>query len=294
MVLGGGMGQVAVIGLGGMGRAIARTLVRTGHEVTVWNRSPGPVDELAAAGARPAADLADALASPVVLSVLADDAAFDDVFLTSGAVSHLPAGGVHANLSTVSPALARRAAQQHADHAVGYVAAPVFGRVAVAEAGNLNVVAAGSDADLDRMQQYFDVIGARTWRMGSDPAQANTTKILGNYLIACAIQALGEAVSLGEEADVDPGVFVQLMAATLFPGPVYSGYGTMIAERRYQPAGFSVVLGRKDVRLALDAAAEAGIPLPTGELLGNIFDQAIREGRADDDWAAIAELQPRG
>ncbi|SDL42878.1 NAD(P)-dependent oxidoreductase [Streptomyces indicus] len=143
------------------------------------------------------------------------------------------------------------------------------------------------------MQPYFDVIGSRTWRLGDRPEQANIVKILGNYLIACAIQSLGEAVSVAERAGVDSGHLVELLTSTLFPGAVYTAYGSMIAERRYQPADFTTALGRKDLHLALDAAVAQGASLPIGELLRTVFDQAIADGRGADDWAAIAEQQLR-
>jgi|SRR6478609_2603292 len=287
------MGEVAVIGLGGMGRAIARNLVRAGHGTVVWNRSAGPAEELERDGARRAASVAEALRCPVVFSVLSDDAAFAETFLDSGVLAQAGPGTVHVNAATVSVALCRRAAAAHAAHGVGYVAAPVFGRVAVAEAGALNVLAAGEPALIDRAQPFFDVIGSRTWRLGERPEQASTAKVLGNYLIACTIQSLGEAVSVAEAAGADPEQFVELLTSTLFPGPVHSGYGSMIARRAYRPAGFSTVLGRKDLHLALAAAADLAVPLPFGDLLAGVFDRALADGRAADDWAAIAEQQPR-
>ncbi|RVU15512.1 NAD(P)-dependent oxidoreductase [Streptomyces antnestii] len=287
------MSSIAVIGLGAMGKPIARNLVKAGHDVVVWNRSDGPTDELVAAGARPAASVAEAMRSPVVFSVLSDDRAVAETFIDSGVLAQTPGGTVHVNLATVSADLARRAGAAHAEHGVGYVAAPVFGRVPVAEAGALNVLAAGENALLDQVQPFFDVIGSRTWRLGDRPEQANIVKILGNYLIACAIQSLGEAVSVAEAAGVDSGQLVELLTSTLFPGAVYTGYGSMIAERRYRPAGFTTVLGRKDLHLALDAATDQDIPLPIGQLLRAVFDEAIAEGRGADDWAVIAEQQPR-
>lgn len=287
------MSDIAVIGLGAMGRPIARNLVAAGHDVLVWNRSAAAMDELAAAGAQRAASVPEALQAPVVFSVLSNDQAVTETFLDSGVLAHAPSGTVHVNLATVSPGLAHRAAAAHAEHEVGYLSAPVFGRVPVAEAGALNILAAGEPDLIDRVQPYFDVIGTRTWRMGERPEQANLVKILGNYLIACAIQSLGEAVSLAEAAAIDAGALIELLSATLFPGPVYAGYGSAIAERRYQPAGFTTVLGRKDLHLALDAAADHRVPLPIGELLREVFAQSIADGRGDDDWAAIAERQPR-
>ncbi|MDX5564552.1 NAD(P)-dependent oxidoreductase [Streptomyces sp. ID05-04B] len=287
------MGEVAVIGLGGMGRAIARNLVRAGHETVVWNRSAGPAEELAETGALRATSVAEALQCPVAFSVLSDDTAFAEAFLDSGVLGQAPPGAVHVNVATVSVGLARRAAEAHAAHGIGYVAAPVFGRVSVAKAGALNILAAGRPGLIDRVQPFFDVIGSRTWRLGERPEQANTAKVLGNHLIACVIQSLGEAVSVADAAGADPGQFVELLASTLFPGPVYSGYGSMIAQRRYRPAGFTAALGRKDLHLALDAAAGQAVSLPFGELLRGVFDQAIADGRAADDWAVIAEQQPR-
>ncbi|MFF8381543.1 NAD(P)-dependent oxidoreductase [Streptomyces sp. NPDC015661] len=287
------MSAIAVIGLGAMGRPIARNLLKAGHDVVVWNRSDGPADELAAAGARRAASLAEAVHSSVVFSALADDQAVAETFIDSGVLAQTLDGTVHVNLATVSAGLARRADAAHAEHGVGYVAAPVFGRVPVAEAGALNILAAGEQGLIDRVQPLFDVIGSRTWRIGDRPEQANIVKILGNYLIASAIQSLGEAVSLAEGTGVDSEQFVELLTSTLFPGSVYASYGSLIAERRYQPAGFTTFLGRKDLHLALDAANDHDIRLPIGELLRAVFDQAIADGGGADDWAVIAEQQPR-
>lgn len=285
------MSSVAVVGLGSMGRPMARNLLAAGHGVTVWNRSPGPVEELVAEGAHRAERIEDAFASGVVFSVLADDRAVAEAFLDSGVLAQAPSGSLHVNLATVSTQFARRAAAVHADHGVGYLAAPVFGRATVAEQGALNVVVAGDAGQIDRVQELFDVIGSRTWRLGDVPEQANAVKILGNYLLACAIESLSEAVGLAEKAGVDPAQLVELMTTTLFPGPVYSTYGSLIAERRYQPAGFATVLGRKDVHLALDSADAVGATLPFGAVLREVFEQAIAQGHADDDWASIAELR---
>ncbi len=287
------MNAVAVIGLGTMGRPIARNLMKAGYDVTVWNRSSGRVDELVAEGARPAHSVAEALEVGTVLSMVSNDQAVSELFLDSGVLEAAPTGTVHVNLATVSTGLAERAGQIHAAHHVGYVAAPVFGRESVAEAGALNILAAGDPALIDRVQPVFDVIGSRTWRLGNRPEQANIVKIAGNYLMACAIQSLGEAVSLAEARDVDAGQLTELLSSTMFPGQVYGTYGKLIAQRRYQPAGFTTELGRKDLHLALDSAAHANIPLPIGEVLRSVFDQAIQAGHGHDDWASITEQEPR-
>ena len=284
------MSTIAVVGLGAMGKAMADNLVQAGHDVSVWNRSPGPVGELEAIGARPLASAAQAFESGVVFSVLADDHAVTQTFLTPDVLS-AGRGALHVNLATVSTKLADRATALHDEHGVGYIAAPVFGRVAVAQAGELQVLAAGPAGQIDRAQPFLDVIGARTWRLGDAPRQANVVKIVGNFLIASAIQALSEAVSMAERSGVDSALLVELLTSTLFQGPAYSSYGKLIATSAYEPAGFTTTLGRKDVGLALEVAADTGLRLPFGEVLRTVFDEALAGGHADLDWSSVADLQ---
>lgn len=284
------MSTIAVVGLGAMGKAMADNLVQAGHDVSVWNRSPGPVGELEAIGARPLASAAQAFESGVVFSVLADDHAVTQTFLTPDVLS-AGRGALHVNLATVSTKLADRATALHDKHGVGYIAAPVFGRVAVAQAGELQVLAAGPAGQIDRAQPFLDVIGARTWRLGDAPRQANVVKIVGNFLIASAIQALSEAISMAERSGVDSALLVELLTSTLFQGPAYSSYGKLIATSAYEPAGFTTTLGRKDVGLALEVAADTGLRLPFGEVLRTVFDEALAGGHADLDWSSVADLQ---
>ncbi|QMU80334.1 NAD(P)-dependent oxidoreductase [Streptacidiphilus sp. PB12-B1b] len=284
--------NVGFVGLGAMGSAMAGTLLRAGHSVQVWNRSPGPVRALEAQGARPAADLDAVFGNDVVLSMLADDATVESLLLRPELLAGA-AAAVHVNMATVSLDLARRAAELHARHGVGYLSAPVLGRSEVAEAGKLNILAAGEPALIDRVQPLFDAMGQRTWRLGDEPHRANTVKIAGNYLIACAIESLAEACALAEASGADPAELVEVMASTLFPGPVYSGYGAMVAERRYEPAGFRLALGLKDVNLALTTGAERNVPLPFGGVLRDAFLDALAHGDADRDWSAVAEAARR-
>jgi len=284
--------DVGFVGLGGMGREMAANLVRAGHSVRVWNRSPGPVNALVAQGARPAADMADVFAADVVISMLADDAAVESVILDPELLARA-AASVHVNMATVSVALARRAADLHAEHGVGYVAAPVLGRTEVAAAGNLNIMTAGDAALLDRLQPLFDAMGRRTRRVGAEPHQANTSKIAANYLIACAIESLAEACALAEAGGVAPTDLIDVITGSILPGPVYSGYGSMVAERRYEPVGFRLVLGRKDVELALTAGIETNVPMAFGGALRDVFIDALAHGDGERDWAAVAESTRR-
>jgi 3-hydroxyisobutyrate dehydrogenase and related beta-hydroxyacid dehydrogenases len=283
------MTELGFIGLGTMGSAIARRLMDAGHTVRVWNRSPAAMEPLVAAGAVAAESPIDALSTDVTFSMLADDAAVDAVFnaATLGAAT----GGLHVNMASVSPAMARRLSARHAAEGIGYVAAPVLGRKDLAAVGKLNILVGGITTEIDQVAPYLDAIGVRTWRMGNEPAQANLVKIAVNFNLIHAIEALGESIAIVENHGIDPHNFVDLLTQTLFAGVAYTGYGGIIANRRYQPPGFTLQLGLKDLGLAESAALEAGVTLPSAETLRSVFEQAISNQGADElDWAAIAEI----
>ena len=283
------MTHLGFLGLGTMGREMALRLVAAGHDVTVWNRSAEPVADLVAAGARAAADPAEALAAPVSFSMLANDEAADAV-LSAENLAGEP-GRLHVAMASLSPTAASRLSARAADAGVGYLAAPVLGRFTVAAAGELNIIAAGSDADLARVAPYFDILGKKVWAVGAEPRIANVVKAAVNYDIIHAFQAIAESVALVEANGVDAGQFTELLSSTLFPGPVYTGYGAMIAERRYTPPGFTMTLGSKDLGLAEAIAAEAGIVIPSAPVLRAAFDAALAaDDLKDVDWSGVAEI----
>ncbi|EIV93756.1 NAD(P)-dependent oxidoreductase [Frankia sp. QA3] len=284
--------RIGFIGLGGMGTAMARNLIAAGHTVLVWNRSPGPVTELAAAGAVPAG-IDEAFATGTVLSMLADDRAVTERLLDPAVLAAAPAGALHVNLATVSTALAERAAREYAERGLRYLAAPVFGRIEAAAAGNLTIVTAGEPAAVTEVQPLFDVLGRRTWTVGEVPAHANLVKIFGNYLIACSIEAMAEATTVIEAGGLDPALFIEVLTDNLFPGPVFAGYGGMIGKRSYEPVNFRLPLGFKDVGLALTAGQERNVPLPFGGVLRDAFIDALAHGQGEQDWAAVAETARR-
>lgn len=284
--------DVGFIGLGAMGRGMAANLIKAGHRVRVWNRSPGPADELARAGAEVVAEPAAAFGG-AVFSMLADDQAVRQTVLEQALLPRAPAGTVHVNLATVSVALAEELSAEHGRHGVEYVAAPVFGRPDAAAAGHLAIVAAGPAAALDRVQPLLDVLGRRTWRVGDRAAQANAVKIAGNFLIASAIESMAEAAVLVERHGVAPAALLDVMTSTLFSAPVYQNYGAQIVARRYDPAGFRLVLGLKDVRLALEAAEAGRAPMPFAGVLRDHFLEALAHGDGERDWAAVADVARR-
>ncbi|MCL2535383.1 MAG: NAD(P)-dependent oxidoreductase, partial [Nocardiaceae bacterium] len=219
--------------------------------------------------------------------------AFADSVLSTSSLQAAKPGSVHVNLSTVSPGMSAEAEARLSERGIFYVAAPVFGRAEAAEAGQLTVLAAGNARAIDEVTPLLDAIGRRTWRVGDDPKQANVVKILGNYLIANAIQAMAEATTLAEKVGGSPELLMEIMNDGLFDGSVYRGYGTMIARRHYEPAGFRLPLGLKDVRLALSQAHDVNMGLPFGSVLENLFLDALAHGQEDQDWSAITEATRR-
>lgn len=285
--------NIGFIGLGNMGKAIAANLIKGGHQVTVWNRSPGPAQELAAAGAKPAADLKDALGAEVVFSILADDKALRGLLIDSGALAAAPKTLLHVNLATISVALAEELTELHGKLGQGYVAAPVFGRPDAAAAAKLNIVAAGPTALVDRVQPLFDLIGQKTWRMGEEPRRANAVKLAGNFMIGAAIEAMAEASALAAGYGVPAADLLDLLTNTLFASPVYKGYGGLIAADRYEPAAFKLHLGLKDLRLAIAAGEQANVPLPMASLVRDHLLSAVAVGDGEQDFAALAKVAQR-
>lgn len=285
---------IAFIGLGAMGRHMAANLLRSGQPVHVWNRNPEPVQALAALGAKPAATPAECGIADVVFTMLADDAATRAVLVDGGVLDAMAPGSIHVNMATVSVAFAREMAALHVARGVGYVAAPVLGRVDVAQAGKLNILAGGSDELIARVQPLLDLLGQKTWRFGTEPEQANAVKLACNLTLACAIEATGEGAALARAHGIPAAGFVELVTNTLFAGsPVYKGYGGMIAEARYSPAGFKLSLGQKDVRLAVEAGKAKGLPLAFGDALQSVLQEAVDRGDADLDLAALGRNAAR-
>ena len=284
--------EVGFIGLGAMGRAMAANLLKAGHHVRVWNRSRAPADELARLGAEPVSVAAMAFGG-IVISMLAADDAVREIFLAPGLLESAPTGTLHVNMATISVGFAEWLAAEHRRHGVQYVAAPVFGRPEAVAAGQLNIVAAGDPAAIDRVQPLLDAIGQRTWRIGSEPHQANAVKVAGNFMIAAAIESMAESAVMVERYGVDSAELLKVLTGTLFAAPVYKNYGALIVDRRYEPAAFRLALGLKDMRLVLEAAEGARTPMPFASVLHDHLLEAVAQGDGERDWAALAEVVRR-
>ena len=285
--------QIGFIGLGIMGRAIAENLLKAGHQVTVWNRSPGPVAALAAKGAVAAKSAEDTLGGEVLFSMLASDAVMRAVGLDGALLAKAAKGLVHANLATISTGFAQELAKGHAAHGLGYVSAPVFGRPDAAAAAQLEVVAAGGKASLDKVMPLFAQIGRRVEIVGDRPEQANLFKISGNFLIASALESMSEVFTMLAKGGVDPAKFHEILTDGLFSGRIYKNYGRLVIEKKFTPPGFALALGLKDVRLAEDAAKTLGMNLPIGTVVRGHLEQAIDAGFGEEDWTAVSKVIAR-
>jgi 3-hydroxyisobutyrate dehydrogenase-like beta-hydroxyacid dehydrogenase len=286
--------KIGFIGLGHMGSGMARNLLRAGHEVIVFNRSREKAEPLVADGAR-VADTPSGVCSgsEEIISMLADDHAVEQVVLGENAIaSALPEGATHISCSTISIALAKRLAAEHGRRGQRYLSAPVFGRPEAAESKNLLVVAAGPLELVEHCRPLFDAIGRQTFVVGADPSQANAVKLCGNFMIAAMLEAYGEAFATLRKADVLPHTFLEVMSM-LFGSPVYSNYGRLIADEKFEPAGFALRLGLKDVHLVLEAAEEFAAPMPLASLIRDNFLSAMAHGQGDQDWSSVTRVAAR-
>jgi len=285
--------KLGFVGLGSMGVAMAELLLAQGHQLFVYNRTHQKAQPLHEAGARLCATPGEAAREvEVVISMLADDTAVEAVtFGESGILAELRPSAVHVSCSTISVALSDRLATAHAQAARGYVAAPVFGRPEAAVAKKLWLLAAGKSADVERALPVLEALGRGVSRLGETPSIANLVKLTGNVFIASMIESLGEAFALTRKAGVPPELFLDLFKNVFGQGsPILENYAGQVAKGNYGHAGFKAKLGLKDLRLALSAADQLEVPLPTASLIRDQLLSAVATGQGELDWSVIAQM----
>lgn len=283
--------RIGFIGLGRMGSAMASRLLETGHEVIVFNRTEDRMRDLVARGATGAKTIAECCEAEAVFSMLANDAAAEEVtYGSDGLLAHLKPHAVHVSCSTISVELAERLARAHAGKRQDFISSPVFGRPDAAAAGKLFLVLGGNADVIKRLQAVFDGLGQRSYRMSDEPSKANLVKLSGNFLIATVIESLGEAMALAEKGGIDRHQYLELLTSSIFNIPIYKNYGGMIADRSFEPAGFAAELGQKDMRLVLAAAETLKVPLPFAGILRDRFIELAARGDESLDWSAVGGL----
>lgn len=280
--------------MGRMGEGMARNLLRAGHELTVYNRSRDKVEALASEGARVAQSPADASRHvEAVFTMLSDDQAVGEVvFGETGIASALREGATHVSSSTISVALAKRLQEEHGAKGQRYVTAVVFGRPEAAEKKQLILIAGGEGAALELLKPAFEAISRRSFIAGDEPWRANAIKLCGNFMIASMLESFGEAFATMRKAGIGAQLFLDVMNE-LFGSSVYKNYGQIVADEKYEPAAFALKLGLKDIREAIEAAQDLGVPMPFASVIRDHLVSALANGQEKLDWSSLAKVSAR-
>jgi 3-hydroxyisobutyrate dehydrogenase-like beta-hydroxyacid dehydrogenase len=288
--------KVGFIGLGRMGKGMARRILDAGHDLAVYDVVREATTEFAAAGARLASSIATLCEGrEVVVTMLVEDSSVIDVVLSPGGMrDSLPAGGIHLAMGTYGVGAIRRLAEGHAHANQILVAAPVLGRPDLAASGQLGIVAAGAAEAVQRCRPLLDLMGRRTFDAGVKPESATAIKLANNLVLGAAIVAQAEAFSLVGKYGVDPQVMYDVMTDGLFAGaPAYKGYGKTMVDQTFDKVGSPVHVGLKDANLILAAADLARVPLPSLDVYRERLLGAIAHGDGDKDQAVLAREQAR-
>ncbi len=281
--------KIAFIGLGQMGAPMAQNLLKAGHDLTVFNRTAARAEPLVAAGAKAASSpAASAAGAELVITMLADDAAVRATMLGEhGALAAMPAGAVHLSMSTIGVEFANELAAAHVQADRALISAPVFGRPEAAAAAKLWILAAGASDAIAQARPALDAMGQGVFELGPEPPLANTVKLAGNFTIAAMIETLGEAYAMVRKSGLPAADFLDVVNTALFKSPLYENYGTLVANQKFEPPGFKLRLGLKDMRLVLQAADKAEAPMPLASLVHDHFLSACALGLGEKDWAAL-------
>ena len=288
--------KIGFIGMGHMGEDMARNLLRAGHQLTIYNRTRSKTEALRREGAAVADSPAQAAAAAeVLITMLADDDAVRAVVLSGypgqpPAIEGLRRDAIHMCTSTISVAMARELEAAHQPRGQQYLGSPVLGRPEAAAQRQLWLIVAGPQAVVERCRPLFDALGRGVSVVAPEPWKANLVKVGVNFMLASLLESLGEAFALVEKAGVDVRQFLQVLNDGTFRSPLVENYGNKIIDKGYEPAGFSMRLGYKDIRLALQSAIEENVPMPLTGLLSDHYLNALAHGHGDLDWSAIAEV----
>lgn len=284
--------EIGFIGLGNMGQPMVLNLLKAGFQVKVYNRTPEKAKEVVEAGAIQVQRPADVVsAGGIVITMLANDQALEEIVLGhDGIGSKLGEGGIHLSMSTVAPKTSRTLADFHRQRGSHYVASPVFGRPEAAAAQMLFVLSSGSNEAKERVKSVQEAVGQRVFDLGDDPSNANVIKLGGNFMIMAAMEAMAESFNLAEKNGIDRQLAAEIYSSTLFNCTVYQGYGKMVANKVFEPAGFQLSLGLKDCNLVLDEANAVKNPMPLANLLHNRLLASAAKERGNQDWSALTRI----
>lgn len=287
--------KIGFIGLGRMGGSMAQRLIDAGHDLAIYNRSPEKAKPLVDAGAKLMASIADAARyGEAVYTMLADDAALEDVALQAGGlIDSLPKGAIHICAGTHGISVMRKIQAAHVAKGQKMIAAPVLGRPDMVQNGQATTVVSGPPEALASCKPLFEAIAKNAVEAGATVEGATAIKIANNFVLGCAIEAIGESMSLVRKYDVPPEVFYNVITGGMFSSAAYTIYGKIIVDEAYSTVGQMATLGLKDANLALAAGEVVGVPLPSGNVWRDRLVGAVAHGDGDKDWAVMAREQAR-
>jgi 3-hydroxyisobutyrate dehydrogenase-like beta-hydroxyacid dehydrogenase len=285
--------KIGFIGLGNLGTPIAENISQKQKQLFVYNRTASKAQPLVEKGATLCRDIKElAWQCDIIFSIVSDDTALNEITKgDNGIAENLKAGGIHISVSTILPATAQQLAQLHSQHNNHYVASPVMGRPEAARAGKLNFLVSGEKEIIETIKPILhDAGGAGVWEFGNEPSAANVAKLCTNFLIVSSIEAMAEGINLAKKSGVDAAAWMNMITQTLFAAPAYINYGNILLKEIYQPAGFALKLGLKDVNLVMQQASEANAEMPVAQLMQQRLKDGVDNGLGDHDWTALALL----
>jgi 2-hydroxy-3-oxopropionate reductase len=277
--------RVGFVGLGIMGRPMAHNLMQAGHELVLYNRTRSKAEELAKEGGAEVAESPSEVArrSGVIFTMLPGPPEVEEV--VAGLLEEAGEGSLIVDMSTSSPVLARELARTADDQGVGMLDAPVSGGDVGAEEGTLSIMVGGSEEDFERARPLFEVMGGTVTHVGPSGA-GQVVKACNQIVVALTIEAVGEALVLGSKAGVNPEKILDVLSGGLAANKVMEVKREKFLERDFEPGG-KVEFHRKDLRIALEAGREYGVPLPVTALVCQMFEALMARGRSGWDHSAL-------
>jgi 3-hydroxyisobutyrate dehydrogenase-like beta-hydroxyacid dehydrogenase len=283
--------KIGFIGLGSLGTPIAENILHKQEHLFVYNRTAARAQPFVERGATVCASIKElAEKCDVIFSIVSDDAALNNITKGNGGVAqNLKTGGIHISMSTILPETASELAETHKQHGSYYIASPVMGRPEAARAGKLNFLASGDKIAIELIKPLLqDAGGAGIWEFGNNPAAANVAKLCSNFLIISAVESMAEGINLAKKSGLDAAAWINMITKTLFAAPVYIGYSDLLLKEKFQPAGFALRLGLKDINLVMQQSGEAGAEMPVGSLIQQRLKECVARGLGDHDLTAVA------
>jgi 3-hydroxyisobutyrate dehydrogenase-like beta-hydroxyacid dehydrogenase len=283
--------KIGFIGLGNLGTPIAENIIANGNSLSVYNRTVSKTKPLTDKGATAYASIKELAAEcDIILSIVSDDAALKSICEgPDGLLHHMQPGSIHISMSTILPETAEALAPLHSQKELHYLAAPVFGRPEAARARKLNFVLSGEPQIKQLAEPILkDAGGAGVWDFGEQITAANTIKLCGNFMIAAAMESIGETMALADRSGVDTEKMWSFFTNWLFNCPIYINYGNTILQRQFEPAAFTMQLGLKDMKLVTQHAEQVQQPMPVANLLRQHMQKMVDKGKAEMDWSAVA------